>query len=161
MRKTLVYCLLLALLLNCKPVQMQDHKQTNTTTTIKEVVFDTVFKIEKDSSYYRALLVCKQNKVVLQSKPKQGNGSYMPPPRVILKDNILRVDCETKKQEFYKQWKAQHKTETKEILTTKYVAVERKLTWWQKVLINLGKFSIVVIMGGVVWGILKLKNLIL
>ncbi|MCV9928126.1 hypothetical protein OIU83_10705 [Flavobacterium sp. LS1R49] len=124
-----------------KPVLSEDKTKT---ITIKETLHDTVFKIEKDSSSFRALLECQNGKVVLKNVTQAEPGRTLKSPRVRLENNKLSVDCELKKQELYAFWKSQQvkEVEIKTVRTTEFTNI---LTFWQKVQIWLGRVFLLVL----------------
>ncbi|MBF7093220.1 hypothetical protein IUY40_16935 [Flavobacterium sp. ALJ2] len=124
-----------------KPVLSEDKTKT---ITIKETLHDTVFKIEKDSSSFKALLECQNGKVVLKNVTQAEPGRTLKSPRVRLENNKLSVDCELKEQELYAFWKSQQvkEVEIKTVRTTEFTNV---LTFWQKVQIWLGRIFLLVL----------------
>ncbi|MCV9931739.1 hypothetical protein OIU80_05540 [Flavobacterium sp. LS1R47] len=124
-----------------KPVLSEDKTKT---ITIKETLHDTVFKIEKDSSSFKALLECQNGKVVLKNVTRAEPGRTLKSPRVRLENNKLSVDCELKEQELYAFWKSQQvkEVEIKTVRTTEFTNV---LTFWQKVQIWLGRIFLLVL----------------
>lgn len=124
-----------------KPVLSEDKTKT---ITIKETLHDTVFKIEKDSSSFKALLECQNGKVVLKNVTQAEPGRTLKSPRVRLDNNKINVDCELKEQELYAFWKSQQvkEVEIKTVRTTEFTNV---LTFWQKVQIWLGRIFLLVL----------------
>lgn len=124
-----------------KPVLSEDKTKT---ITIKETLHDTVFKIEKDSSSFKALLECQNGKVVLKNVTQAEPGRTLKSPRVRLDNNKISVDCELKEQELYAFWKSQQvkEVEIKTVRTTEFTNV---LTFWQKVQIWLGRIFLLVL----------------
>jgi hypothetical protein len=118
-----------------KPVLSGDKTKT---INIREILHDTVSKIEKDSSSFRALLEWHNGKVVLKNVTQAEPGRTLKSPRVRLENNKFSADCELKKQKLYAFWKSQQikEVEVKTINTTKFV---NQLTFWQKVQIWLGR----------------------
>ncbi|WP_428232491.1 hypothetical protein [Flavobacterium sp.] len=139
-----------------KPVLSEEKVKT---TTIKETLHDTIFKIEKDSSSFRALLECQNGKVVFKNVTQVEPGRSLKSPKVRLENNKLIVDCELKKQELYAFWKSQQvkDVEVKTISTTKFV---NQLTFWQKVQIWLGRILLLVLMYYISRPILKFYRLL-
>jgi len=131
-------------LVSCKSPKPVLSEEKTKTITIKETVHDTVFKIQKDSSSFKALLECQNGKVVVKNVTQAEPGRTLKSPKVRLENNKLNVDCELKEQELYARWKSQQKNETevKTINTTKFV---NYLTFWQKVQIWLGRIFLVVL----------------
>lgn len=124
-----------------KPVLSEDKTKT---ITIKETLHDTIFKIEKDSSSFKALLECQNGKVVLKNVTQAEPGRTLKSPRVRLENNKISVDCELKEQELYAFWKSQQvkEVEIKTVRTTEFTNV---LTFWQKVQIWLGRIFLLVL----------------
>ena len=143
--KRLVFLFFLALVLvSCKSPKPVLSEEKTKTITIKETVHDTVFKIQKDSSSFKALLECQNGKVVVKNVTQAEPGRKLKSPKVRLENNKLNVDCELKEQELYARWKSQQvkETEVKTINTTKFV---NYLTFWQKVQIWLGRIFLLVL----------------
>jgi len=104
--------------------------QNETTKTIIETVHDTIFKIEKDSSSYKALLECQNGKVVVKNIVQSEPGRTLNSPKVRLSDNVLKVDCESRAQELFAQWKDTYiLQDTVEQLPP---IITNELTYWQK-----------------------------
>ncbi len=124
-----------------KPVLSEEKAKT---ITITETLHDTVFKIEKDSSSYRALLECQNGKIILKNVTQAEPGRTLKSPKVRLDNNKLSVDCELNKQELYAFWKSKQvkEVEIKTIRITKYVNV---LTFWQQLQIWLGRIFLIVL----------------
>lgn len=116
-----------------KPTTFENKTQT---ITVKETVHDTVFKIEKDSSSYWALLECQQGKVVLKNIIQSGSGRTLKSPKVQIADNVLQVDCQARAQELLAHYKNTHKAE----IVIKEIPIEvNKLTFLQEFQIWLGR----------------------
>jgi len=115
-----------------KPATFENKTQT---ITIKETVHDTLFKIEKDSSSYRALLECQNGKVVLKNVIQAEPGRRLNSPKVRLDNNRLKIDCEARAQELFAQWKTTYESNyTQEIPPPIEI---NKLTWWQETQIKI------------------------
>ena len=116
------------------------------TKTITEVVKDTIYKIEADSSFYNAYVDCVNGIPVLSTnktpslgtktllKPKPGK--YLEVPKVNLQNGLLTVSCEAEAQELFKQWREKYISENSKESTTVYV--EKPLKWFQEVLMYIG-----------------------
>ncbi|WP_316632371.1 hypothetical protein [uncultured Flavobacterium sp.] len=143
--KRIVFLFFLVLVLvSCsspKPVLSEDKTKT---ITIKETLHDTVFKIEKDSSSFRALLACQSGKIIIQNVTQAEPGRSLKSPKVRLDNNKLMVDCQLEEQKLYAHWKSQQikEVEVKTINTTKFV---NQLSFWQKVQIWLGRIFLLVL----------------
>ena len=104
-----------------------------------------VFKIQKDSSSFKALLECQNGKVVVKNVTQAEPGRTLKSPKVRLDNNKLNVDCELKEQELYARWKSQQvkETEVKTVNITKFI---NNLTFWQKVQIWLGRLLLLLLL---------------
>jgi hypothetical protein len=146
-----VFCFvcLATMLVACKSTSVVPPTAIETiiTKTVKEVIRDTVFETKKDSSYYKAYLKCLNGKVILspKSKVQSQKGKYLQPPSVNIKDNILQVDCRAEAQKLFAQWKDIYRENMKSVLTTKYVPVEKQLSWWQTTQIWCGRLFLLVL----------------
>lgn len=128
------------------------------TKTITEVVKDTIYKIEADSSFYNAYVDCVNGIPVLitnethkLSKPKAGK--YLNVPKVNLQNGLLTVNCEAKAQELFKQWREKYISEKSKESTTVYV--EKPLKWYQLILMWVGGICLILCAIGIV---LKIKK---
>lgn len=132
-------------LVSCKSPKPVLSEEKSKTITITETVHDTVFKIEKDSSSFRALLECQNGKVILKNVTQAEPGRSLKSPKVRLDNNKLNIDCELKEQELYARWKSKQikEAEVKTINTTKFV---NYLTFWQKVQLWLGRLLFLVLL---------------
>lgn len=136
--------LLLMLLFSCSSSKPAVNESSTKIVTVTETLHDTVFKIEKDSSSYKALLACQNGKVVVTNVAQAEPGRSLKSPKVRIENNKLYVDCELKEQELYAFWKSKqvNEVEIKTIRITKYI---NQLTFWQKLQIWLGRIFLVVI----------------
>ena len=125
-----------------KSVSLPTRTEVTNTITTKEVVRDTIFETKKDSSYYKAWLECLDGKVIIKN-PQTTKGKYLQPPKVIIKDNYIKVDCEAEAQKLFAKWKDIYKIENTQSIITNTVEVERKLTWWQSFQIWCGRIFLV------------------
>ena len=132
-------------LVSCKSPKPVLSEEKTKTITIKETVHDTVFKIQKDSSSFKALLECQNGKVVVKNVTQAEPGRTLKSPKVRLDNNKLNVDCELKEQELYARWKSQQvkETEVKTVNITKFI---NNLTFWQKVQIWLGRLLLLLLL---------------
>ncbi len=155
--KGCLFFVLITLLVSCgskKPVVVKN--ETTTKDTITETVHDTIFKIEKDSSYYQALLDCQDGKVVVKNVSQSEPGRTLKSPKVRLRNNILQVDCEAKAQELFAKWKSTYKSKTS-VITKEVPVVTNVLTWWQQTQIYLFRILAVLFLFAAMWYIIKPK----
>jgi hypothetical protein len=153
-----LFVVLVGTLTACKSTSVLPPTKTEVTNTvtIKEVVRDTIFEIQKDSSFYKAWLECQspltpeggivpggKSKIVLRNL-KTKSGKYLKPPKVSIIDNILTIDCEAEAQKLFAKWKDIYKIENMQSVITNTVEVERQLTFWQKFQIWCGRLFIVI-----------------
>lgn len=153
--KGCLFFVLIMLLVSCgsiKPVVVKN--ETTTTDTITETVHDTIFKIEKDSSYYQALLDCQDGKVVVKNVYQSEPGRTLKSPKVRLENNILQVDCEAKAQELFAKWKSTYKSKTS-VITKEVPVVTNILTWWQQTQIKLFRLFAIIILLLTIWLFIK------
>ena len=112
-----------------KPVVVQNS--TTTEKVVTQTVHDTIFKTEKDSSSYNALLDCINGKVVIKQVTQAEPGRILKSPKVRIADNILQVDCDARAQELFAQWKSTYIEENNREI--KEVPVITNIpTSWQK-----------------------------
>jgi len=154
-----LFVLLATTLSSCKSTSVVPPATTETTktATIKEVIRDTIFQTQKDSSYYKAYLDCVDGKVVVKqnTKPILKSGKFLKPPKVTLKDNTITIDCEAEAQKLFYQWKDVYRENMKSVLQKIPYPVEKPLSWWQKTEIILGRIFLGLILVFTVLGVLK------
>lgn len=145
--------LIAALLLSCKPRELPKEKEVVTITkTIKEVLRDTLIQVQSDSSFYDAFIECQNGKPVLLQKPNFTtneetylitSGKNLQPPTVFLSDTgKLKISCQylanqlkiTLKEKQILEEKLSEKT-----FLPPPLLIEKQLSWWQKLWLNLGK----------------------
>lgn len=139
-------------------VPLPTNSQTNTKVDTKILLRDTIFKTEKDSSFYKAWLECQDGKVVISPKSKVETlkGRNLKPPKVKIKENYLTVDCEAEAQKLFAQWKDVYRLENKNTALTNTVLVEKKLTWWQKFQIWCGRVFMLLVLYWIIKLLLKI-----
>ena len=121
----------LVVLASCGSSKPATTEKQTTSSTLKETVHDTVFKIEKDSSSYQALLECQNGKVVIKEVSQAEPGRNLNSPKVRLDSNQLKIDCEARAQELLAHYKNTHTATVQNI--TKTITIEvNKLTFWQQ-----------------------------
>lgn len=159
-----LFVLLATTLSSCKSTSVVPPATTETTSTvtIQEVIRDTVFETQKDSSYYKAWLECKDGKVILTPNPSPKErgaaakaGRYLKKPKVVVLDNILTVDCEAEAQKLFYEWKDVYRENMKSVLQKIPFLVEKPLTWWQKTEIILGRLFLTLVILFTALGVLR------
>ncbi|WP_153937645.1 hypothetical protein [Riemerella anatipestifer] len=118
------------------------------TREVKEIVRDTVFKIEKDTAFYEAYIKCRDGKPVLVNPKSKGGRNIKPPRGELDKNGKLRISIETQAIELFKQWKEKYikETQPKVVYVPKIEYRDKPLVWYQKLLMGIGGFSVVVIL---------------
>ena len=139
-------------------------KTTDSTTTkiVTTEIHDTVFKTQKDSSYYKAYIECVNGKPVIiqKSKDESHKGKYVAVPKVNLTDSQLRVDCEVAAQEYFAKWKDTYIKEHKQITIRIPYPVETPLSWWQHTRIIAGNVFLSLLALACIAGALRLLKFI-
>ncbi len=131
------------------------------TKTITEVVKDTIYKVEADSSYYYAYVECINGKPVIkepvfnqdQKLPENRSGKNLQTPKVSLTGNVLSVQCYQQAQELFKQWRETYIREQEKKTVPKYV--EKPINWHLRILMYLGGIFIFICILAI---ILKIKS---
>lgn len=141
----LLFFVLLITLGSCKSpsVILPTTTQTTSDKLVKEVFRDTVFEIKKDNSFYNAWLECQNGKVTIKDAPKVIKGQYLQPPKVIVKDNYITVDCQAEAQKLFAKWKDSYTIENKQTTINTVIEAERKLNLWQTFQIWCGRIFLI------------------
>lgn len=134
-----------------KPPTFENQTQT---ITIKETVHDTLFRIEKDSSSYLALLECQNGKVAIKNVIQAEPGRTLKSPKVRLDSNQLKIDCEARAQELLAHYINTRKTSN---AVVKVPIEVNKLTWWQETQIVLFQIYAILTLLFAVWLFIKSK----
>lgn len=156
-----IILIILIIFSSCKSVKViEKGVKKDSITTITKVITerDTILKIEKDSAFYNAYIKCVNKEPVLIVNTLEIVKYRKITPKVSLNKGKLEVNCVKEAEELFFKWKQEYiKENTKTtIKETNVVEVPRKLTWWQKLCIDLGKIFIGFI---IVYGFFKIQNL--
>jgi hypothetical protein len=145
----LLGCLLLT---SCKSKLPEETKTTYVKSV--ETVKDTVFVVEKDSSFYQAYIDCANGKPVLVESFEDDNNKYpksaevpqrkagkdLKIPKVKLSNNgLLTVNCEKEAQRLFAQWREKYIQQFTE--TQKPIYIDKELTTWQNIQLYTGKVT--------------------
>lgn len=157
-----LFVVLVGALVSCKSTNALPPTKTEFTSNsiTKEVIHDTIFNTQKDSSYYKAWLECKEGKILFTSKPQKTAGKYLQPPKVIITDNVLEVDCEAEAQRLFAEWKDVYKVENQTTTFTNTVLTEKQLSGWQNFQIWSGRIFLVLLLIIIICTILRLTKII-
>ena len=135
----ILICFSLVLAVSCASKKPSDPVIVESTRTIREVVKDTIFKVESDSSFYKAYVECRNGKpVIVKDSIIEKSGKTVLVPKVILKNNYLKVDCNKKAQQLFAGWKETYIQEQKPLIVEKPVYKEKPFRWCHKALMWLG-----------------------
>jgi len=105
-----------------------ENKESN--SVITQTIHDTIVKIEKDSSSYKALLDCQNGKIIIKQVTQAEPGRILKSPRVRLEGSALIVDCEARAQQAVLHYINTHQVDT----TTNTIPVRvNELTTWQEI----------------------------
>lgn len=121
-----------------------------------ETLHDTIFKTEIDSSTYKALLECRNGKVVVKEVTQAEPGRKLKSPKVRIDNNQLNVDCRAEAEKMFAFWKSkqvqdiQYRTKT----ITKLTNI---LTFWQQFQIKGFRILSALILLLIIWLIIKSK----
>lgn len=145
MKKAIIYFSIFSISLlsitSCSSKKVIIQKEI-TKDSIIETLHDTVFSVEKDSSYYKALLECQNGKVIIKAITRTSFGRKLKPPKVFIQDNVLQVDCVAEAEKLFAFWKStfikNYKGVTKPVITN-------ELTWFQKTQIYIGRTSVALV----------------
>lgn len=153
-------CLALVLMVSCsnrKPTKQDFQEPIILTQTkeVKEIVRDTIFKVEADSSYYSAYIDCVEGKpVIYPPSITEKKGRYINTPKVSLKDNQIKIDTKAEAQELFKQWRETYIKEHEQnpIYVPQVEYRDKPFTPWQKIQIGFGRaFMIFLALFFLVW----------
>lgn len=149
MKKVLICCIAILLMTSCGSKKRAIQKEI-TSDAIIETLHDTLFSVEKDSSFYKALLECQNGKVVVKEVTKTKSGRKLNTPKVAIENNQLNVDCTTEAETLFASWKDTYIKNYKGVEKTVTTNV---LTWWQQTQINIGRILMFIL---ALWILLKL-----
>lgn len=143
-------CLAIVLLVSCgsrKPQAMPEPIVLTETKEVKEIVRDTIFKIEKDSAFYKAYIDCKDGVPKLVNPQSKGGKNLQPPQVDLDKNGNLTIQVQTLAQELFKQWKEKHIKETKPkvVYVDKIEYRDKPFEWYHTALMWLGGITLVAI----------------
>jgi maltodextrin utilization protein YvdJ len=157
MKKSIVLLFLLSLILmtSCKSKTPIIQKEI-TNDTIIETLHDTIFSVEKDSSYYNALLECQNGKVAVKSVTNTSSGRKLNTPKISIHDNQLKVDCYSEAETLFAFWKNKF---IKSYKGVEIPVITNELTWFQTTQIYIGRFLLFVLVLLILLKIFKFKYL--
>ncbi|MGR3790669.1 hypothetical protein ACUXZJ_07135 [Flavobacterium sp. TN-1] len=122
-----------------KPIEQEQHQKI-----IETIIRDTVVELQADSTFYRALIECKNGKPILIEKNLKDTKTKFKESLKIntaLSNGILTVNCKQEAKRLFLQWKEKHIRElnNKTIIMPPKL-VKKPLTWWEVLWCSLGKF---------------------
>lgn len=117
----------------------KETKDSIITNTITETKYDTI-TTPADSSWYNALLECKNGKVVIKDTTTKSGTTIAKKPKVTIKDNKLTVECVCDTAKIIHSYK-QTNTVTEKFHTERIPKyIEKELTKLQGWYMKIGKF---------------------
>lgn len=140
-------CLAIVFLVSCgsrKPQAMPDPIVLMETKEVKEIVRDTIFKIEKDSAFYKAYIDCKDGVPKLVNPQSKGGKNLQPPQVDLDKNGNLTIQVQTLAQELFHKWKEKHIKETKPkvVYVDKIEYQDKPFEWYHTALMWVGGISL-------------------
>ncbi|MFK7099471.1 hypothetical protein V3471_00550 [Flavobacterium oreochromis] len=158
MKTKIIVLVMLGLLFSCKTAKPIEQEQNQ--KTIETIVKDTVIEVQADSTFYKALIECQNNKPVLIEKDLANVKPIFKEPlkiRTKLVNGMLTVDCKKEAQKLFLQWKEKHISETKiKTVVLPPKLIKKPLTWWETLWCSLGKFFTSVFCLWLIYKIVKL-----
>ena len=146
-----LFVVLVVTLVSCNSARVIPPTETKEviSTQTKEIIHDTLIQTQVDSSYYKAWLECKDGKVVLSDnsklKAETRGGKHLKPPKVVIQDNQLTVNCETEAQKIFLKWKDTYTSFHKDKIITKPYFIDKPLSTFQNIEIWLGRLLLLII----------------
>lgn len=157
MKKMITIVIAISLLIACCPTRkiITTAEIQRDSITIKEVIRDTIVQIRQDSSAIEMLLECDSvGKVRMKELISYRSGDRTPPPKVIIRENILYAESKVDSMNVYLSMKDRY---TEAVVAKKEIIVQQVnvLSWWQTLWVWIGKISAGVIFVVVAWRIFK------
>ncbi|WP_234111676.1 hypothetical protein [Chryseobacterium sp. R2A-55] len=133
------------------------------TKEVTKIVKDTIFKVEADSSFYKAYIECKDGKpVIIKDSIIVKAGKNVIVPQVVLKDHFIQVDCKQEALELYKTWRETYvkEHEQKPVYVPQIEYKDKPLTFWQKTQLWFGRIFIGLLAIFIITGFLRWKGIV-
>jgi hypothetical protein len=147
-------CILFLCAVGCKVQAPIASTDTVTKTVIQEVLRDTTIYIV-DSAGFRAALECDSMGQVRIRQIQDYYAGQFVKPKVIVKDNWLRVDCRIDSGAVYVAWKQRTETTEQSVTTVKVPPPVNYVTGWQWAQIWAGRLLIALVVIYVGFKVLK------
>ncbi|UCA61668.1 hypothetical protein KB553_09050 [Chryseobacterium rhizoplanae] len=158
---SILFCL--AQLVSCGSRKPLPPETITDTLVVKQVIRDTVLKVQADSTYYNAWIECVNGKPVLK-EPKPENkekrarspdhNKALQKPKVILNENgKLTVECHKEVEQVKAQLTAYYESRLKERVQP--VTIEKPFAWYHKILMWAGGIFLFLIVFVIT---IKIKN---
>lgn len=145
---------------SCASKKPAEPVMVTKTKTIKEIVKDTVYRVEADSSFYKAYINCVNGQPVVGETIQKQSGKYLQPPKVQINSaGLLKIDCTSEAQKLFKSWKQTYIQEQEPVIVKvpEEVYVEKPYPWYVKLQIWCGRVLLLIILSIVIYQILQLK----
>ena len=111
------------------------------TITLTETIRDTIIKIKPDSSIIQSLLMCDSLGNVYIKNIEDLHVGLLAKPKIVLKNNIIRLKCVVDTQAIFLRFKERYKESNTNISKTKIITTN-KLTKIQKAFIYMGRILV-------------------
>lgn len=155
-----LFCFSLAFVVSCSSRKPPEPVKIETTRTITQVVKDTLFKVDADSTFYQAWIDCQNGKPVIirtvqeaEDFNRKNPGAGAEPAKsqpgkhtkvnATLKNGKLNVDCHQEALNIFKSWKEKYISENQK--TTVPVYVEKPYPWYVVTLNILGASMLIML----------------
>lgn len=127
------------------------QNSTHTERTLTVIRHDTVFTTRPDTSTFKARILVSPAGELSLSEITRSKGSYTKVPAVLIRGNVLQVDCYTEAQHLFHSWKESYEKEhSQSVQTIRLPAqkIEKRLSVWQHLQIWLGRLLLVILAVG-------------
>lgn len=143
----------------CNSKQIANENNSVTEKYVTEFVHDTVYVIDADTSSFTADLFVSDSGTIFIQNTASFDGKYLHAPKVVIKNNRIKVDCTAEAQSLFKQWKSKHILEKKSNTFTRTKLVEKELSLWQKFEIWTGRIGLIIALIGLISYFIKKRRI--
>lgn len=131
MRKILFAALVALVAASCtRYVPVTVKRDSIQKLVVREYIHDTAIQIVSDSSAIQYLVDCEDDRAQLRQIMAVQMGKHALPPRVIIKDKVLYVECRVDSFAVYAIFKSRDTTNY--IRTSSEVVMVKEPPWWHK-----------------------------
>lgn len=141
----LAACILFLCAVGCKVQAPIARTDTVTKTVISEVIRDTTVYIT-DSAGFRAALICDSMGQIRVKQVEQYYAGLFVKPKIVIKDNFIKVDCRIDSGAVYVAWKQRTEATEQTITTVTVPPPVNYVTGWQYAQIYMGRLLMALIL---------------